>query len=170
MKIHVTIVGLGLIGGSLGLAIKRNPLVEVKGFDSSLGTMEEAYRRGIIDTTSASLKAACEHADIIVFATPVNTTVIMMQQAANWNLKNGVIITDTGSTKGPIMEAATGLTKKGVTVVGGHPMAGSHKSGVSAAKEHLFENAYYILTPESTVDTECHRTSTLIYSNLQKRK
>ncbi|MCZ2259458.1 prephenate dehydrogenase [Sporosarcina sp. G11-34] len=154
MKIHVTIVGLGLIGGSLGLAIKRNPLVEVKGFDSSLGTMEEAYRRGIIDTTSASLKAACEHADIIVFATPVNTTVIMMQQAANWNLKNGVIITDTGSTKGPIMEAATGLTEKGVTVVGGHPMAGSHKSGVSAAKEHLFENAYYILTPESTVDTE----------------
>ena len=152
MKINVTIIGLGLIGGSLGLAIKRNSSVDVKGFDSSLGTMEEAYRRGIIDTTSASLESACEHADIIVFATPVNTTVKIMREASSWKLKKGVLLTDTGSTKGPIMEAATGLIKKGITFVGGHPMAGSHKSGVSAAKEHLFENAYYILTPESKTE------------------
>ena len=69
--------------------------------------MQEAYRRGIIDTIPASLEAACEHADIIIFATPVNTTVKLMREAAKWKLKKDVIITDTGSTKGPIMEAAT---------------------------------------------------------------
>ena len=87
MKINVTIIGLGLIGGSLGLAVKRNPSIHVTGFDSSPGTMEEAYRRGIIDTISASLEAACEHADIIIFATPVNTTVNLMREAAKLEIE-----------------------------------------------------------------------------------
>ena len=99
------------------------------------------------------LKNACEHADVIIFATPVNTTVAMMQQAVNWKLKDDVIMTDTGSTKGPIMDAAKHCLKSGITFIGGHPMAGSHKSGVTAAKEHLFENAYYILTPDSQTDS-----------------
>ena len=75
-----------------------------------------------------------------------------MQQAVNWKLKDDVIMTDTGSTKGPIMDAARQLLERGITFIGGHPMAGSHKSGVTAAKEHLFENAYYILTPDSQTD------------------
>lgn len=151
MKINVTIIGLGLIGGSLGLAIKRNPSIHVTGFDSLPETMDEAYRRGIIDTIPASFESACEQADIIIFSTPVNTTVRLMSELENKSLKKGVIITDTGSTKGPIMDAATSLIKKGITFIGGHPMTGSHKSGVSAAREHLFENAYYILTPESMI-------------------
>lgn len=152
MKTNVTIIGLGLIGGSLGLAIKRNPSIHVTGFDSSPETMTEAYRRGIIDAIPSSLQDACGNADIIIFSTPVNTTVKLMNDVAVLQLKNDVILTDTGSTKGPIMNAASCLIEKGLTFVGGHPMAGSHKSGVSAAKEHLFENAYYILTPESTTE------------------
>ena len=81
-----------------------------------------------------------------------------MKEAASWKLKKDVILTDTGSTKGPIMDAATNLIDQGITFIGGHPMAGSHKSGVSAAKEHLFENAYYILTPDyRTEKTEVDR-------------
>lgn len=155
MKRHVAIVGLGLIGGSLGLALKRGDQdIHITGFDRSYATADEAYRRGIIDTVAPSVKSACEGADFIIFATPVNTTVILMEEASGWELKQDVIITDTGSTKNPIMTAASCLIDKGYTFIGGHPMAGSHKSGVSAAKGHLFENAYYILTPMEKENVE----------------
>lgn len=160
MKLNVTIIGLGLIGGSLGLALKRDPEVQVTGYDRSFSTLDQAFRRGIIDTIATSIENACEQADVIIFATPVNTTVALMQQAAEWLVKEDVIMTDTGSTKGPIMEAAEVLLERGLTFIGGHPMAGSHKSGVTAAKGHLFENAYYILTPDSRTDNakvECLR-------------
>lgn len=160
MKLNVTIIGLGLIGGSLGLALKRDPEVQVTGYDRSFSTLDQAFRRGIIDTIATSIENACEQADVIIFATPVNTTVALMQQAVEWTVKADVIMTDTGSTKGPIMEAAEVLLERGVTFIGGHPMAGSHKSGVAAAKGHLFENAYYILTPDSRTDNvkvECLR-------------
>lgn len=149
MKTTVAIIGLGLIGGSIGLALKRNPENEIIGFDQSYATADEAYRRGIIDTVAPSAQNAAERADIVIFATPVNTTVKLIQEAMHWQLKEGVIVTDTGSTKKPIMEAAAALEQRGVCFIGGHPMAGSHKSGVTAAKGHLFENAYYILTPSS---------------------
>lgn len=152
MKTNVTIFGLGLIGGSLGLALKRNDAVHVIGFDRSYATADEAYRRGIIDSIAPSAQAAAEQADFIIFATPVNTTVALMQEATTWKLKKEVILTDTGSTKMPIMEASSLLNEQGITFIGGHPMTGSHKSGVSAAKEHLFENAYYILTPFEGTD------------------
>ena len=132
--------------------MKRDQAIHVTGFDNSYSTMQEAYRRGIIDTIAPSIESVSEQADIIIFATPVNTTVRLLHELPNWNLKKDVIITDTGSTKGPIMEAAMQLHEQGITFIGGHPMTGSHKSGVTAAREHLFENAYYILTPMN--DTE----------------
>ncbi|MFS0576746.1 prephenate dehydrogenase [Sporosarcina sp. 179-K 3D1 HS] len=151
---RVAIIGLGLIGGSLGLAIKRNPAIHVTGFDRSYSTADEAYRRGIIDVIAPSAKSACSQADFIIFATPVNTTVSLMSEMLDWELKEDVILTDTGSTKQPIMQAAQALEDRGWTFIGGHPMAGSHKSGVSAAKAHLFENAYFILTPSEKASTE----------------
>ena len=157
MKTNVSIIGLGLIGGSLGLALKRDPDVHITGFDNSYSTMQEAYRRGIVDTIAPSIHSASENADIIIFATPVNTTLRLMRDVLTWNLKEDVIITDTGSTKGPIMDAAIPILEKGITFIGGHPMAGSHKSGVSAAKEHLFENAYYILTPHESTNGAVER-------------
>ncbi|MGG0668208.1 prephenate dehydrogenase [Lederbergia citrisecunda] len=148
MKENVAIIGLGLIGGSLALALKRNGHnIHITGFDRSYATADEAYRRGIIDTIAPSAKAACEKADYIIFATPVNTTIALMEEALEWTFKQNVILSDTGSTKSPIMQAAERLQEKGLTFIGGHPMAGSHKSGIAAAKGHLFENAYYVLTP-----------------------
>lgn len=153
-KQHVAIIGLGLIGGSLGLALKRNEHTHIIGFDRSYATSDEAYRRGIIDTVAPSAKAAAQQADILIFATPVNTTVALMEEIPSWELREHIIITDTGSTKKPIMQAAQKLAECGISFIGGHPMAGSHKSGVSAAIAHLFENAYYILTPRADEDEE----------------
>jgi prephenate dehydrogenase len=91
--------------------------------------------------------AEAASADIIIFGTPVNVTLDFMEQLTSWTLKRSVIITDTGSTKARIMEKALKLRELGITFIGGHPMAGSHKSGVTAAKPYLLENAYYMLTP-----------------------
>ncbi|WP_153732224.1 prephenate dehydrogenase [Sporosarcina obsidiansis] len=169
MKTTVSIIGLGLIGGSLGLALKRNPNVHLIGFDRSYATADEAFRRGIIDTIAPSAKSACEQADFVIFATPVNTTVTLFEEAINWEFKKHAIVTDTGSTKKPIMEAAKSLQEKSITFIGGHPMAGSHKSGVSAAMEHLFENAYYILTPsETTTEEQISLLETLLESTKAK--
>lgn len=148
MRENVAIIGLGLIGGSLALALRRSGRdIHITGFDRSYATADEAYRRGIIDTIAPSARAACEKADYIIFATPVNTTIALMEEASEWAFKENVILSDTGSTKSPIMQAAERLQEKGLTFIGGHPMAGSHKSGIAAAKDHLFENAYYVLTP-----------------------
>ncbi|WP_301108907.1 prephenate dehydrogenase [Sporosarcina sp.] len=169
MKTTVSIIGLGLIGGSLGLALKRNPDVHVIGFDRSYATADEAFRRGIIDSVAPSAKSACEQADFVIFATPVNTTVALFEEALNWEFKEHAIVSDTGSTKKPIMQAAEALKEKGIHFIGGHPMAGSHKSGVSAAMEHLFENAYYILTPnDSTTEQQITQFENLLESTKAK--
>jgi prephenate dehydrogenase len=147
MKTQVLIVGLGLIGGSLALAIQKNPDVKVIGFDTDAHTVRKAKKLGVIDEMGFSLTESAKIADVIVFATPVHATVQLMNEVQNWTLKNDVILTDTGSTKKIIMEKAKSLKKQGITFIGGHPMAGSHKSGVEAAKAHLFENAYFLLTP-----------------------
>lgn len=151
MKAHVLIIGLGLIGGSLAKALQRHPDAHISGYDADALTARKAYKMGIIHSSPPSLEIAAKEADVIVFATPVATTVKLMEQSKFWDLKKDVILTDTGSTKKTIMEASKYLDR---TFIGGHPMAGSHKSGVEAAKEMLFENAFYVLTPAKEADKE----------------
>lgn len=148
MRGNVFIVGLGLIGGSLALAIKqRHPDVKVYGYDVKQGGMETACKLNIIDEKVNSFRQGAELADLIILSTPVLAMGKLIKQLAGLSLKENVIITDTGSTKGGIMELASDLGQKGITFIGGHPMAGSHKAGVESAKAHLFENAFYVLTP-----------------------
>lgn len=142
----VLVVGLGLIGGSVALALQKAPDVQVIGYDLDEVTIKIAKQLNMIEYGVNTLQEGAEQADVIVFATPVSITIQHMQQLPQWSLKPRVIVTDTGSTKKAVMEVGQQLRAHGVTVVGGHPMAGSHKSGVTAAKPHLFENAYYVLT------------------------
>ncbi|MGK7378254.1 prephenate dehydrogenase [Planococcus sp. 1R117A] len=151
MNPQVLIIGLGLIGGSLAKALQRHAGVQVAGYDADPHTARKAFKMGIIHSSPPSLERAAAEADVIVFATPVGTTIKLMEQSKYWNLKADVILTDTGSTKNHIMEAARKLNH---TFIGGHPMVGSHKSGVEAAKEVLFENAFYILTPSEGTSEE----------------
>jgi prephenate dehydrogenase len=87
MTTHVLIVGLGLIGGSLALAIQKNPEVKVMGFDTDSHTVRKAKKLGVIHDMALSLKDSAKMADIIVFATPVNATLQLMNEAQHWKLK-----------------------------------------------------------------------------------
>jgi prephenate dehydrogenase len=155
VKGRVFVIGLGLIGGSLALSIKRAHKESfIIGFDISEKQKKLAKMLGVVDETVDRIIDGAKQADLIIIAVPVNEAEMIIQKLADMPLKKDVIITDAGSTKVKIVEAARSLTRKGITFIGGHPMAGSHKSGVAAAKEFLFENAFYMLTPEPHIETE----------------
>ncbi|MFC0559892.1 prephenate dehydrogenase [Halalkalibacter alkalisediminis] len=152
MKRTVFIVGLGLIGGSIALSIRREHDVHIRGFDISEEQLKVASSLQIIDEVASTVEEGVKDADLIIFATPVSKTEQFIQDLTNYSLKAGAIVTDVGSTKRRIVDKAVCLKEKGVTFIGGHPMAGSHKTGVEAARAHLFENAFYILTPAKGTD------------------
>lgn len=153
MKKNVVIIGLGLIGSSLALAIKKaHPLVKITGIDIDQESMIFAEKRGMIDDSSELSQDVLATADVIILCSPVKNMVTQLKEISQINLKKNTIITDVGSTKKAIVDEAISL---GLTnFIGGHPMAGSHKSGVSAGDVDLFENAYYILTPSSEKQTD----------------
>lgn len=145
----VFIAGLGLIGGSIALAIKKvHKEIEVIGFDIQESQLDAADKLGVIDSKAGSFEEGALSADVIFLAAPVQQSLKLIENLSLLNLKKNAIITDVGSTKRKITEFARETLPDEMVFIGGHPMAGSHKSGVMAAKSHLFENAYYILTPE----------------------
>lgn len=151
----VLIIGMGLIGGSLALCIKNeHPDAKIIGHDVNSKELRLGRSLGVIDEMSLSLQPAAEQADLIIISTPVFQTEKIIAQFESFSLKENVLITDTGSTKEQIMKRSEVLSKNGIQFIGGHPMAGSHKSGVAAAKSILFENAFYMLTPGTGASAE----------------
>lgn len=149
-KRKVAVIGLGLIGGSIALAIKKeHSNCLVFGYDIKKDQAKMAKSLGVIDEIVDNIEEAVADAELIILATPVTKTEELLLELVNYQLKPAAIITDVGSTKQKIVAKSLGLAAKNVTFIGGHPMAGSHKTGVAAAKAHLFENAFYILTPSS---------------------
>ncbi|MFC4078077.1 prephenate dehydrogenase [Salinithrix halophila] len=142
-----TVLGIGLIGGSLALCLKKRTDLCVEGFDASETTLGLAESAGVIDRGYTDLAQAVEGADYLFLAVPVGAATDLLDRLAELPLKEGCIISDVGSTKGQVVEHAAGLRNLGAIFIGGHPMAGSHQSGVQAAHPLLFENAYYVLTP-----------------------
>ncbi|KRD99626.1 prephenate dehydrogenase [Bacillus sp. Root239] len=147
MKTRVLLIGVGLIGGSLALAMKKHRHVTVVGADIDTNEVQVANQLGIVDYVAEDIKTEVAQADYIVLATPVEYTTAWIHDLSTWKLKETVIVTDVGSTKGEIMKAAEALNKKRISFIGGHPMAGSHTSGAVNARADLFCSARYILTP-----------------------
>ena len=156
MEGRVFVIGLGLIGGSLALGIKAGHRESVIiGYDINEEQGRLAKMMGVIDEAAASIEEGAKEADLIIVSTPVTIAEGIIEQLSQIPLKAGVIITDTGSTKTTISEKASCLLeKKGICFIGGHPMAGSHKSGVTASKKILFENAFYLFTPTTEIGLE----------------
>jgi prephenate dehydrogenase len=149
----VTIVGLGLIGGSIALALRSNSAAErIVGVDVNTDSLRKALHAGVIDAGTDNLAEVVTDADLIVLATPVQQTIRQMERLRSLPVKPGCIITDVASTKREISEYAKGVLPDSIVFIGGHPMAGSEKSGIDAASPRLFENAVYILTPDSDTD------------------
>jgi len=142
----ITIIGVGLIGGSLGLALKENrPNFKIVGVDKP-EVIKKAIVRGAIDEGTVNLKEGIKGADVVIIATPVKTILNLLSQISPF-LKKGCLVTDTGSTKAQIIETANQVLTQDVHFIGGHPMAGSEKYGIDSADPHLFQNKNYILTP-----------------------
>ena len=153
----IYIAGLGLIGASMALGIKRDhPDYEILGYNRSQASRDIALERGMIDRATDDFASFAPLADVIILTLPIKQTIAFIKELANLDLKDGVIISDAGSTKSAIVATAEKcFADKSVRFVGAHPMAGSHKTGAASADVNLFENAYYIFTPSSltTPDT-----------------
>lgn len=157
---RIAIIGMGLIGTSLGQAIraaddKTAPMgvVEVIGYDSDTATLKEARARLAIDKIAPSLAAAVSDAHMVIVAVPAQTIPSVFQQMAP-HLVSGVIVTDVTSTKEMISQWATQYLPATAIFIGGHPMAGKEASGPSAATRDLFKDAMYCLCPTATTPGE----------------
>ncbi|GGF88877.1 prephenate dehydrogenase [Paenibacillus abyssi] len=150
----IAIFGVGLIGGSLALCFKGKPGLHVIGHSVRASSVEKYVQRGVVDQATTSMAEAAEAADFIFLCVPVGNLEEYVKELSRMNLKPGCIITDVGSTKASVAECGSSLQLNGAVFIGGHPMAGSERSGVEAASSHLFENAFYVLTPDTTTPPE----------------
>jgi prephenate dehydrogenase len=161
MPLHfkqVAIVGVGLIGGSLGMILKRQRLAEsVVGIGRRIENLKAAVELGAIDRYVADGLAGVRESDLVVLATPVDT---YEQHLRAWGsaLPSGCIVTDVGSVKGPLVVLAERHIPAHARFVGAHPIAGKEKTGVTAGSPELFRGARCVLTPTERTDPEALKT------------
>ena len=145
---RISIIGLGLIGTSMGLALKKAGLkdVEIIGNDRDSGASATARKRGAVDRTSYNLPSSVEGARLIILATPVMAIKETLELIGP-NVDPGTLVTDTGSTKARVLQWAQQYLRPEADFVGGHPMAGKEESGPEAADADLFNGAVFAVCP-----------------------
>ncbi len=164
MPSRVAIAGLGLLGGSLGLALRRRssepggPVLEVTGFDARPEAAATARARGACDRVATSLREAAAEAELLVLAAPVDAIVAQLHEIAHLaregKVPAGLVVTDLGSTKRAICAAADEVLPPTVSFVGGHPLAGAERGGVEHARADLFDDAFWVVVPVARSDAE----------------
>ncbi len=170
-KPRITIVGLGLIGGSIGLALRQTGNdYEVVGHDREHAVAGQARKRGAVTKTEWNLISACEGADLIIIATPVMAIKETLTAIASY-LKPGCLVTDTASIKRPVVAWAKEILPETVNFVGGDPIisqelsgktsaTGSLPAGIEGARGDLFEGGLYCLTPSPEAAPQAVRLAT----------
>ena len=146
--LKLAIIGVGLIGGSLGLCLKRalGSKIFITGLCRTEASMQRAMQRGAVDYAGSDLEKVVGGADIIFLSPPVLQIVPMVEKIAPY-LKDGAILTDAGSTKSYLSEHLRPILPDGVTYIAGHPMTGKEKSGVDVADPDLFRGKAYVIVP-----------------------
>ena len=155
---RITIWGVGLIGGSLGLALKENGFQGQRvGLGRNIGRLEKALQHDAVDTVTTEVTEGIRGSDLVVLCTPVELVPVLVQRIVDTQ-QHRPVLTDVGSTKSVLVNTIEAqLSERGsdaVSFVGAHPMAGSHETGVDAARATLFENATCILTPTENTDAD----------------
>lgn len=160
---RVAILGLGLMGGSLALALRDAGVSEcVVGYDRTPETALRAKERGIVDVACLSVAEAVGGADLVVLASPVVAERELLEHVAS-HLAAGAIVTDLGSTKRAVAGWAEQLLPPSAHFVGGHPLAGRELSGLDACDATLFRGAIWCLTPTAHTDSDVvRRVSSMI--------
>jgi prephenate dehydrogenase len=149
---RLAVIGVGLIGGSLALALKAAGVVgEVVGIGRGLPNLETALRLGVVDRIATDPVAGVADADLVFLATPVLSLLPVAAQILP-AMKTGAILTDGGSVKGSVIAEIEPLVPAGVHFVPGHPIAGTEKSGAEAAFATLYQGKRCILTPTPRTD------------------
>ncbi len=162
----VTFIGLGLIGGSLAKAMRRERLAkEIVGLSHGQQTLSTALKEGIIDQGYHDLAKAVANADLVVLAAPVGIIAATLSSIGP-HLRRGCIVTDVGSSKQLIVTAAHKYLPDHVFFVGSHPLAGSEKTGISHSSAELFQNATCIMTPTDTTHRIAKERIKLLWSKV----
>src|SRR2546422_7002981 len=162
---RVAIIGLGLIGGSIGLALhKAKAAQQVVGYDLGKGISNQARKIGAIDQPYSALADAVRGAELIILATPVGAMRSLLQDIAV-SATPGAVVTDVASTKAQVISWAEEFLPSSVAFVGGHPMTGKELSGMESADAALFQNRIYCLTPTTrTSASAINKVSTFVES------
>jgi prephenate dehydrogenase len=162
----VAIVGVGLIGGSIGQALKNRACAfEVVGVGRNQAALELAVALGAIDRGTTDLEAGAAEADVVVVCTPVNRIADDIRRAAE-SAPGHVLVTDAGSSKRQIVEAAERHARSAAVFVGAHPLAGSERRGVDHARADLFEGRVCVLTPTARTRPDRTRRAHDFWSSL----
>ena len=152
----VALIGTGLIGGSIGLALKQRTDADVTAFDADVGAADRAVDRGAADRRADSPEEAVQAAEFVFIATPVGVIAETVRRIAK-DVDPAAVITDVGSTKSRVVLEAEEVLREGSSFIGGHPMAGTENEGIDAATASLFEGAWWILTPTDRSPPEAYR-------------
>ena len=157
---RITIWGVGLIGGSIGLALKKNGFQGQRvGLGRHIGRLERALARDAVDVVTTEVKDGIHESDLVVLCTPVELIPVLVARIIESVApQHRIVLTDAGSTKSVLVQSVEECLQAdgsdALSFIGGHPMAGSHETGVEAAAATLFENAKCILTPTENSDPE----------------
>ncbi len=156
-KLKFAIIGVGLIGGSLGLCLKDKlgDAIYITGLCRHQSSMDKAVALGAVDYASSDLPSVVADADIVFLSPPVLQIVPMVEKILPY-LKPGTILTDAGSTKGYIWQHLQKILPKDIYYIAGHPMTGREKSGVEAAVKDLFVGKAYVIVEDTGAPPEAH--------------
>ncbi len=151
---RVAIVGLGLIGGSLGFELKKSyPEIKIFGISRKATTIDRAVGMGCIDDGSTAYDERLKECQLVLLCPPIHETIPTLKKALPF-LSPGAIVTDAASIKGPIVKEAEALMPENIFFIGSHPMAGTERQGIDAAVKGLFDHAVWALTPTAKTNPE----------------